>query len=174
MKEATGRIQASKRVFQCLKMNCAVQWHSPNFLRQSWILHVFKKFFKWLFKAEISQKQSNTNFPPIFTQSLENWLYLLCLCKQYFRWFCRWKGRRNENAFYLEWTLIHIYQDMIPYTGVSSLGVSGVPWHTQILVDQLTLFQPGGTDYAHLITRCGQVVRDFESEAKTRCNFLLR
>ena len=24
--------------------------------------------------------------------------------------------------------------------------------HTQILADQLTLFQPGGTDYAHLIT----------------------
>ena len=37
-------------------------------------------------------------------------------------------------------------------TGVSSLGVPGVPWHTQILADQLTLFQPGGTDYAHLIT----------------------
>ena len=33
--------------------------------------------------------------------------------------------------------------------GVSSLGVPGVPW---ILADQLTLFQPGGTDYAHLIT----------------------
>ena len=28
----------------------------------------------------------------------------------------------------------------------------GVPWHTQILADQLTLFQPGETDYAHLIT----------------------
>jgi hypothetical protein len=36
--------------------------------------------------------------------------------------------------------------------GLSSLGVLGVPWHTQILADQLTLFQPGGTDYAHLIT----------------------
>ena len=32
------------------------------------------------------------------------------------------------------------------------MGVPGVPWHTQILADQLTLFQPGGTDYAHLIT----------------------
>ena len=31
-------------------------------------------------------------------------------------------------------------------------GVPGVPWHTQILADQLTLFQPRGTDYAHLIT----------------------
>ena len=38
--------------------------------------------------------------------------------------------------------------------GLSSLGVPGVPWHTRILADQLTLFQPGGggTDYAHLIT----------------------
>ena len=38
------------------------------------------------------------------------------------------------------------------FSGLSSLGVPGVPWHTQILADQLTLFQPGGTDYAHLIT----------------------
>ena len=37
-------------------------------------------------------------------------------------------------------------------SGLSSLGVPGVPWHTQILAGQLTLFQPGGTDYAHLIT----------------------
>jgi hypothetical protein len=39
-------------------------------------------------------------------------------------------------------------------SGLSSLGVPGVPWHTQILADQLTLFQPGGqiTAYAHLIT----------------------
>ena len=39
-----------------------------------------------------------------------------------------------------------------PLAGVSSLGVPGVPWHTQILADQLTLFQLGGTDFAHLIT----------------------
>ena len=32
------------------------------------------------------------------------------------------------------------------------MGVPGVPWHTQYLADQLTLFQPGGTDYTHLIT----------------------
>ena len=38
------------------------------------------------------------------------------------------------------------------HTGLSSVGVPGVPWHTQSLADQLTLFQPGGTDYAHLIT----------------------
>ena len=33
-----------------------------------------------------------------------------------------------------------------------SLGVPGVPWHTQMLTDHLTLLQPGGTDYAPLIT----------------------
>ena len=32
------------------------------------------------------------------------------------------------------------------------MGVPDVPWHTQILTDQLTLFQPGVTDYAYLIT----------------------
>ena len=37
-------------------------------------------------------------------------------------------------------------------SGPSSLGVPGVPWHTQYLADQLTLYQPVGTDYAHLIT----------------------
>ena len=31
-------------------------------------------------------------------------------------------------------------------------GVPGVPGQTQILADQLTLFQPGGTDYDHLNT----------------------
>ena len=36
--------------------------------------------------------------------------------------------------------------------GPSSLGVPGVPWHTQYLADQLTLFQPGGSDYTQLIT----------------------
>ena len=41
---------------------------------------------------------------------------------------------------------------MITSAGLSSVGVPGVPWHTQILADQLTLFQPRGTDYARLIT----------------------
>ena len=31
-------------------------------------------------------------------------------------------------------------------TGLSSFGVPGVPWHTQILACQLTLFQLGGTN----------------------------
>ena len=54
-------------------------------------------------------------------------------------------GSRNKNAKIDEpeqrrseiFVNIHI-------TGVSSLEVPGVPWHTQILADQLTLFQPGG------------------------------
>ena len=32
------------------------------------------------------------------------------------------------------------------------MGVPGVPWHTQILADHLTLSQPGGKDYVHLNT----------------------
>ena len=35
--------------------------------------------------------------------------------------------------------------------GLSSLGVPGVPWHPQILADQLTLYQPRGADYTHQI-----------------------
>ena len=37
------------------------------------------------------------------------------------------------------------------YAGVSSLGVLGVRV-CLILADHIILFQPGGTDYAHLIT----------------------
>ena len=36
--------------------------------------------------------------------------------------------------------------------GLSSLGVQEVPWHPQILADQLILSQPEGADYAHQIT----------------------
>ena len=43
-------------------------------------------------------------------------------------------------------------EQFIQTAGLSSLGVPGVPWHTQILADQLTLFQPGRTDYAQIIT----------------------
>ena len=54
---------------------------------------------------------------------------------------CNKKKHENVEIFIL-----------VSSPGLSSLGVPGVPWHTQILADQLTLFQPGGTDYAHLIT----------------------
>ena len=50
--------------------------------------------------------------------------------------------------------------------GLSSLGVPGVPWQTQILGDQLTLFQPGGTDYAHLITTCTPRFSDLPTALK--------
>ena len=39
-------------------------------------------------------------------------------------------------------------------TGLSSLGVPGVPWHPQVLA-QLILSQPRGADYAHQIIRVG-------------------
>ena len=51
------------------------------------------------------------------------------------------------------WFILTTYHYMSDtYSGLSSLGVPGVPWQTQYFADQLTLFQPGGTDYAHLIT----------------------
>ena len=47
----------------------------------------------------------------------------------------------------------HKIWNNLPFTGLSSVGVPGLPWHPQILADQLTLSQPGeGTDYAHVIT----------------------
>ena len=57
-------------------------------------------------------------------------------------------AKKNEGS-YLSFTVMN---DEYYFTGPSSLGVPGVPGHTQILADQLTLFQPGGTDYANLIT----------------------
>ena len=58
--------------------------------------------------------------------------------------------------------------------GLSSLGVPGGPWHTQILADQLTLFQPGGTDYAHLITTGTPEFSDLPTALRWRHNNLLQ
>ena len=46
--------------------------------------------------------------------------------------------------------VINVYDSLIR-SGLSSLGVPGMPWHTQILAIQLTLSQPEGTDYSHLL-----------------------
>ena len=54
-----------------------------------------------------------------------------------------WPSSKGQSTFVISHFTV---------AGPSSLGVPGVPWHTQILADQLTLFQPGGTDCAHLIT----------------------
>ena len=45
-------------------------------------------------------------------------------------------------------------------TGLSSLGVPGVPWHPQILVDQLTLSQPRGADYSHQVILTHYILRE--------------
>ena len=47
------------------------------------------------------------------------------------------RSKLFELLFYARFMELHA-------AGLSSLGVPGVPWHTQILADQLTLFQPGG------------------------------
>ena len=54
---------------------------------------------------------------------------------------------------------------------VSRPVVPGLPWHTQILADQLTLFEQGGTDYAHLITT-GRIFRPSDGPAYYMLNQL--
>ena len=56
------------------------------------------------------------------------------------------KNTTKSWGFYKQYKVFAVHID----AGLSSLGVPGVPRHTQILADHLTLFQPGGTDYAHL------------------------
>ena len=60
-------------------------------------------------------------------------------------------GDTNKPSGKIDHTLL-LFPFGMGNSGLSSLGVPGVPWHTQILADQLTLFQLGGTNYAHLIT----------------------
>ena len=43
-----------------------------------------------------------------------------------------------------DYSVCHLELMLNDMTGVSSLGVPGVPWHPQILADHLTLSQPGG------------------------------
>ena len=57
-----------------------------------------------------------------------------------------------ETCTYFQWLFSQKLTIDKRLAGLSSLGVPGVPWHTQILADQLTLFQPGGTNFAHLFT----------------------
>ena len=64
----------------------------------------------------------------------------------------------EANYPILEWMLSYAclhskYQnESHSFARLSEPGVPGVPWHHQILADPLTLSQPGGVDYAHLIT----------------------
>ena len=61
-------------------------------------------------------------------------------------------GTYKHNIFLCSENSPNLTCCIILNAGLLSLGVPGVPWDTQILGDQLTLFQPGGTNYAHLIT----------------------
>ena len=45
------------------------------------------------------------------------------------------QGQQSFSEFTARYVLVK--------PGVSSMGLPGVPWHLQILVDQLTLSQPG-------------------------------
>ena len=48
--------------------------------------------------------------------------------------------------------LVKVYIPIVTLQGCSKGGGRGAAAPPQILADQLTLSQPGGTDYAHLIT----------------------
>ena len=50
----------------------------------------------------------------------------------------------NRIAIWRVFSLHESCNECNIYAGLSSLGVPGVPWHTQNLADQFTLFQPGG------------------------------
>ena len=57
-------------------------------------------------------------------------------------------------------------------------GVPGVPWHPQILIDQLILSQPGrgaggGADYTHHITTAPRIFRPFYGPEATEQGELL-
>ena len=67
------------------------------------------------------------------------------------------------------YTFLRVSHFPLYISGPSSLGVPGVPWHTQILADQLTLFQPGGTDYAHLITTGSPGFSDLPTALYLQC-----
>ena len=54
--------------------------------------------------------------------------------------------------------------------GVSSLGV---PWHPQILADQLTLSQPGGADYARQIILAPPDFQTFLRPCIVQCAYIL-
>ena len=49
--------------------------------------------------------------------------------------------------------------------------VPGCAGHTQILADQLTLFQPGGTDCAHLITTGTPGFSDLPTALVCKCTY---
>ena len=50
------------------------------------------------------------------------------------------------------YSVFSMYQVEVPLVlGLSSLGVPGVPRNTQILADELTLFQPGGAGFNGLL-----------------------
>ena len=59
---------------------------------------------------------------------------------------------KERNKTLLNKANMYLLGTGVSSLGVSFLGVPGVPWHSQILADKLTLSQPGGTNYAHLIT----------------------
>ena len=69
---------------------------------------------------------------------LYSWFFICFLTSKY-TVSIKWPGL----FFLMLFIFISLYVVQVVISGLLSLGVPGVPWHTQILADQLTLFQPG-------------------------------
>ena len=103
-------------------------------------------------KLEVLQLKCASKKVALFKESIVASIYFLETGRNSCSW-CEFPVSRNNCS--------HAQSHCLG-PGLSSLGVPGVPRHTQILVDQLTLFQPGGTDYSHQI--CAFPVVEFSRE----------
>ena len=83
------------------------------------------------------------------TSMLTKWILNLLLARRY-------TSETEMHHTWLDFVILSccsfLHVSFSKNTGVSFLGVPGLPWHPQILAGQLTLSLLGGTDYAHLIT----------------------
>ena len=73
-----------------------------------------------------------------------SWLRVLEFIHRYGVIFTFWKKKFKRSLWGHAWCQRNILYWRLKVSGLSSLGLAGVPRHTQILADQLTLFQPGG------------------------------
>ena len=117
------------------------------------------KFVSWFFLSswdyvkKVFQDVFEVQECPVINIPCIMWLVVAFLLPVFnlFRFFSVKITRYIYIAYSRFWLKIG-YEGWRLHAGLSSPGVPGVPWNPQILVDQLTLSQPRGTDYAHLIT----------------------
>ena len=164
-------------------MHCVIFWRKCS------------KFFEWIARLK-SFTKSNTpqsslsedmDYNCYFTKRvIQNYLnYILPAIKPLLVRKNSEDLRSNQNGkenfvFPTKPPFLHILQrkssEMLSKynTGLSSLGVPGVPWHPQVLADQLTLYQPRGADYAHQIKLVSRNFRPSDGPAIQVLTYSLR